>query len=83
MASTLIQCDDSAYVLASSSDGLLQNTSPSDLRVIFAASLPSVSADNFHILSKGQSIGKAGGTPSGNIYIRSQDGRTNNVVFSN
>lgn len=82
MATVNIECDDSAYVAAATGNGILQNKSPSPLRVVFAANPPAVDVETYHILNKNEFFQIVSGVPAGNTYVRSQDGRSNNVAFS-
>ena len=82
MATTITECDDSVYVLISAVDGLLQNNSPSTLRVVFDVSLPTVGTEVFHSLRRGEAVQKLNDIPAGNIYVRSDTGKHNKVAFS-
>lgn len=76
------KCDDSEYVFVSDLNGILQNTSPSILKVIFSDVKPDTNTEAFHILEKGQMLTKENGFPSGSIYIKSLERKKNTAVFS-
>lgn len=74
--------DDTAYVLVSSVDSLVQNKSPWPARVYFGAALPAAGTENYHVLAQYDTLLKSAGVPAGNIYARASDGRSNLVAVS-
>ena len=82
MTTGVISVDDTTYVLLASTDALVQNTSAYPVRIVFAASLPSVGSVG-SVLEAGGAIQKVGDFPAGSIYGRSDlANRTCSVAVS-
>lgn len=79
MATTTIPVDSTTYVLITTNDALVQNTSIYGCYVVFDVSLPAVDTTHRHLLSSGQAITKSSGSPAGNIYARAVD--NNRIVY--
>jgi hypothetical protein len=84
MATVTTSIDDTVYVqVATATDALVQNTSTSSMRLIFAGSLPAVDATNFHVLASLQAVQKINALPVGEIYVRMNlEGREGIVAVS-
>ena len=82
MTTAIELVDETAYVLLTASDALVQNNSAYNVRVIFHTSLPAVDATAFHIVPPGQAIIKTSGVPAGNIYARCDKAATAKVSYS-
>ena len=82
MPTSHVVVDSTAYVEISTTDALVQNTSPSELYVIFADSLPAATVTDAHVLPRNQAIQKANDFPAGNIYARAARKATCKVAVS-
>lgn len=83
MATQSFTVDDSAYVLVSSTDCLMQCVSSTPVRLVFSTTQPEVAHEDYHILSPKEGITKQGGLPSDDMYVLSNHkGRVAKVVVS-
>ena len=80
MSSANYVVDDTAYVLVSAVDNILQNKSAGYIRVIYSTVLPTVNDPNFFSIAPGQGFVKKDNLPSSNTYVRAEKGTANVVV---
>ncbi len=80
MSTASYTVDDTAYVLVSTTNNILQNKSSQYVRLVFGTVLPAVDDPNFFDIAPGQGFVTKDGLPSNNTYARATEGTAIVVV---